>query len=149
MLGTFDGDVEDVGLGPGDAVALDDLRDADDEFGKAREAVAGDADLDEGGHGEADLFRADLGVVAHDDASLFEFVDALGGRRRGESETASELGKGDAGVALQFVEDAEVDGVQPVYFQPIALSKSLGATLGILAFLQTEGRLMYRGLNCG
>jgi hypothetical protein len=50
---------------------------------------------------------------------------------------------------LQFVEDAEVDGVQPVYFQPIALSKSLGATLGILAFLQTEGRLMYRGLNCG
>lgn len=116
-------------------MAFDDFRDLSDDFGESAEAVSGDADFDEGGHGEADFFGLNLGVVADDDAGFFEFVDALCGGWGRETDAATELCEGDAGILLEFVEDSEVDLVEGVWFQLFSLMRRKVRVIEIVALL--------------
>src|SRR5678816_2431141 len=70
-----------------------------------------DADADERGDVLAQVRRIDLGDVAQDDAAVFELTDAVGDAGLREPDAPRDLLLCDACIALQNLEDPQVDGV--------------------------------------
>ena len=65
---------------------------------------------------KADRLRIDLGAIARDHPGALEPLDALTYRRRREVDPPAELGHGDPGVGLQFLNEATVDRVKQLVF---------------------------------
>jgi hypothetical protein len=101
-----------VAVVAGDSLALDDLRGSLRQLRDALELPRRGADADDRREHQAERARIDAGAVADHDALALEALQPLGDRRRGEADSAAELGKRQARVVLELGEQAQVGLVE-------------------------------------
>jgi len=106
------GDLEEEVVAAGEVMALADLFEGGEEFEEAMVVGAGGSEADEGDDLEAEGFGIDACGVAKDNAGVLKLAKPLGGGGGGEADAARELGDGEAGVGLKFVEELSSTGVE-------------------------------------
>ena len=74
--------------------------------------LAGQPDKDKAGDLKAQRLAVQVGMIALDEAGLFQRAHAAQAGRRGDLGAARQFHIGDAAIGLQFGQDAQVDGVQ-------------------------------------
>ena len=98
----------------GDAVAANDFGqflDGSDRAGNLKVAT-GDGKAHDDMDRQAEARHVEGGMVAGDDAGFLQTSNAFGYGGRGKAYFAAELGKGDAGVVLQALEDLPGDRIE-------------------------------------
>src|SRR5258706_11326224 len=93
-------------------MTLKDFRGILDHCGDLGEDIPDHAHTNQRQHRQAHLRRADLSVVAHDDASVLELANTLDDGWGREADAARKLGEAKAAMLLQMVEQLAVDGVE-------------------------------------
>src|SRR6185503_12793769 len=93
-------------------MALEDVGQCEDPLAELLEVLrVRDADPDERGDVLAQVGRVDLGDVAEDDPAVLELADPVGDARLRQPDAARDLLLCDACIALQNLEDPQIDGV--------------------------------------
>jgi hypothetical protein len=105
-------DLEEEIVAAGQMMALADFFEGGEKFEESVVVGAGGTEADEGDDLEAEGFGIDACGVAKDNAGVLKLAKPLGGGGGGEADAARELGDGEAGVGLKFVEELSSTGVE-------------------------------------
>jgi len=105
MLHGLDCNSEGEGIGAGAAMAFQHLGHFAHGLRDTRKDVAHNADADESGDGQADLGGIDSGVKAGNNSGVLHFADAFGNRGKRQADAASEFGKREPSIVLQFLQN--------------------------------------------
>ena len=81
-----------------------------------REHITHHAHTDQRQHGKTHLGGTNFGVVAHDDACVFELAHALDDGRGRQADPTGKLGEAEAAMLLQMVEQLAIDAVEDELF---------------------------------
>ena len=108
-------DLEQIVEAAGDHVTFLDLRDAEHRLAELFERVLGravDPDFDEHQKTEIEPLGVEIGRVAGDDSGRFQCANPFRARRRAQTDGLRQRDVGEPPVALQRVENRDVDGVR-------------------------------------
>ena len=112
LFGGLESGLDEHGVIPGHAVALDDVVDGADVGIELLFLGRSDLEIDEGLDAIAELPVVDLGMIAADDAGALEFLNTIGHRRRREKDRCCDVLDGGARICAQKFQDFLVDGVE-------------------------------------
>ncbi len=113
---------DDVAVIAGDAPAIDDLGCVLRDLGDLAQLPGSRADANDAGQAQAEGTRIYLGVIAENHLLLLEASEALGHRRRGQSDSPAQFGVTQSRVGLKLGEETEIYAVEQTSYGAAAIA---------------------------